>query len=237
MRLNKAIAACGYCSRRKADEAILGGRVRINGNLQLEPGVQVNEDDEIEVDGKILPKPEKNIYLMLNKPVHTICTAHDPDGRKTIFDLLPEEYRDYRLFSVGRLDYFSEGLLILTNDGALAQRLSHPRYEERKIYEVLIRGEVSEEDLAKIRTGFQLNDNIKLKPIKVTTTPFPHGDTLLTMELTQGINRQIRKICDSLGLTILKLRRTYQAGLKLGNLPSGHFRPLSPKEISLIKTD
>ena len=221
MRLNKAIAATGLCSRRKADELILAGRVSVDGKPEPNPGRQVLPFESIAVDGRILSAPQAYTYLMLNKPVHVVCTVSDPEGRPTVLDCLTPEYTALRLYPVGRLDYFSEGLLLLTNDGQLAQRLTHPRHHQPKTYEVLVR-------------GMRLSEGEDIMSVDVTAQPVG-GNTLLQMVLRQGLNRQIRRMCRDLGLTILRLCRVAQGALRLGDLPSGKTRPLTDAEIARLR--
>lgn len=237
VRLNRAIAATGLCSRRKADALILAGKVCINGNQVNNPAIQVGPGDQLSVDGKTLNQPPALTYAILNKPVHTVCTMHDPDGRQTVIDLLPEELKEKRLYPVGRLDYFSEGLLLLTNDGDVAQRLAHPKHQHTKVYEVLVRGDVPNSMLQTMRNGMILDGTIKLLPVKVTAFPQPNGNTLLSLELRQGINRQIRRMCDALKLTILRLVRVTHGNLKLAGLPSGKWRLLSSTEIDKLRKE
>ncbi|MBQ9452452.1 MAG: rRNA pseudouridine synthase [Desulfovibrio sp.] len=231
MRLNKAIAATGFCSRRKADEYIFSGCVFVNNIIETNPARHIRfERDVISVDGKTLEKPHKFTCILLHKPVHVVCTLNDPQGRPTIIDILPKKYKQIRLYPVGRLDYFSEGLLLLTNDGQLAQRLMHPRYHQPKTYEVLVRGNVSEKKLMTIRNGMHLTDGDDVDPLEVEATALPSGNTQLRMVLCQGLNRQIRRMCRDLGLIILRLRRIAQGILRLGDLPYGSVRPLTPME-------
>lgn len=237
LRLNLAIARAGFCSRRKADEYILAGKVRINGKCVTQPGMRVTASDVLEVAGQVITKAPPLAYVLLHKPVQIVCTLHDPQGRKTIVDLLPPELRRIRLFPVGRLDFFSEGLLLLTNDGDLAQRLTHPRHHQPRLYEVLIRGIVTESSLAQMRSGMELGENIRTLPIKVAAKALPAGNTLLTLELRQGLNRQIRRMCAALGLTILRLRRISQGCLQLGKLPAGKTRILDSGEIHALRRE
>lgn len=236
-RLNKAIAACGFCSRRKADELIFAGKVQVNGKVEMNPGARIGRNDRLEVNGRLLRFEKQKIHLMLNKPPQVICTVSDPEGRQTVIDILPEEYRGKRLFPVGRLDYFSEGLLLLTNDGGFAQRMAHPRYEKSKIYEATIRGKVEKNILKKMSSGMELEDGTKLLPIKIEERVLPNGDTLLRMRLRQGINRQIRRMCRMFNLVILRLRRIQEGGLSLGDLATGKCRALTPAEIDMLMAD
>ena len=234
LRLNKAIAASGLCSRRKADEFILAGRVVVNGVPEVNPGRQVQPSDAVAVDGRLLNAVQNFCYLMLYKPVQVVCTVSDPEGRPTVMDYLPEDVRKLRLYPVGRLDYFSEGLLLLTNDGQLAQRLTHPRHHQPKVYEVLVRGAVPGAALAAMRRGMVLAEGEKLMPVEVDARPAANG-TLMRMVLHQGINRQIRRMCRDFGLTILRLKRVAQGPLELGRLALGAARHLSTAEVAALK--
>ena len=234
MRLNKAIAATGHCSRRNADELILAGRVRVDGQPESNPARRVLPFESIAVDGRILSGPQAFTYLMLNKPVQVVCTVSDPEGRPTVLDCLPQSYKGLRLYPVGRLDYFSEGMLLLTNDGQLAQRLTHPSHHQPKTYEVLVRGTVPEAALKTMRRGMRLAEGEDLLPVDVTAQPAA-GNTMLQMVLRQGFNRQIRRMCRDLGLTVLRLCRVAQGALYIGNLASGKVRPLTDAEIAKLR--
>lgn len=235
VRLNKAIAAAGLCSRRKADELILAGQVRINGTLEENPARRVLPGDRIAVNDRELAAAQEYYYLLLHKPVQTVCTVNDPEGRPTVMAYLPPEVRHLRLYPVGRLDYFSEGLLLLTNDGELAQRLTHPRHHQPKTYEVLIRGSVPETALAVMRRGMRLDEGQALLPVDVEAKTAENGNTLLRMVLRQGVNRQIRRMCRDLGLTILCLCRVAQGPLALGSLKPGAARALAPGEVAGLR--
>lgn len=234
LRLNRAIAAAGAASRRKADELIKAGHVRVNGETELNPACQVTLKDRIELDGRPLDLSPPLIYLMLNKPTHVVTTAHDPQGRKTVLDLLPPHLKNLRVYPVGRLDYFSEGLLLLTNDGALANRLMHPRHHLPRLYEVRIRGAVPDRALAQMENGMCLEDGTRLLPVRANSRRLADGNTLLCLELRQGVNRQIRRMCDQLGLVILSLKRVAEGSLDLGNLKSGEVRELAKKEVDAL---
>ena len=235
-RLNKAIAQSGFCSRRKADTLIFAGKVLVNHTPCLNPSTRLEQGDTIEIDGQILNwHTEQKYYLMLNKPIHTVSTAHDPEGRTTVIDLLPEQFQKIRVFPVGRLDYFSEGLLILTNDGALTNMLIHPRFHLPKIYHVTVRGDVPDAYLERMRHGMTLQDGEKLQPMQVTAASTEHGNTLLKVTLYQGINRQIRRVCADLNLTILRLVRVAQGPLTLGDLKLGEIRELTLDDVNALK--
>ena len=236
LRLNKVIAASGLCARRKADELIFAGRVAVDGHTETNPGRRVLAGESVSVDGTPVSAPKEPAYLLLNKPVHTVCTLNDPQGRPTVMDCLPKAARGLGLFPVGRLDYFSEGLLLLTNDGDLANRLIHPRHHVDKVYEVLVRGAVPERHLETMRRGMRLSDGTPLLPVKASRGQAEdRRDTLLHLVLRQGINRQIRRMCDDLGLTILRLRRVAEGGLSLGALKPGEARFLEPREWQALR--
>lgn len=248
MRINKAMASAGVCSRRHADELVLLGRVQVNGVIVREPGLQLFSGDRLVVDGKPIAfemDGAGHTYLMLNKPVEVVSTVRDPEGRRTVIDFLPPAYAGKRLFPVGRLDFFSEGLILLTDDGALTQRLTHPSHHLPKYYEVLVREAPDAEALRRMREGMTLAEGEKLAPVEVRRLEAPESlfdldgrrgrGELLAMTLHQGVNRQIRRMCRDLGLTILRLRRVGQGPLKLGRLPSGDCRELEDKEIEALR--
>ena len=235
-RLNKAIAASGLCARRKADELIFAGRVSVDGETETNPGRRVGPGEIISVDGKPLSRKQELAYLLLNKPVGTVCTLSDPQGRPTVMDILPETARGLGLFPVGRLDFFSEGLLLLTNDGELANRLTHPRHHVDKAYEVLVRGPVPEQALETMRSGMRLSDGTPLLPVAASRMEAGDGrGTLLRLVLRQGVNRQIRRMCEDLGLTILRLKRVAQGPLRLGNIKPGETRFLKMEEVRALR--
>lgn len=249
MRINKAIARAGVCSRRRADELILAGAVQVNGVVVRERGLMLAPADELKVEGRRVEfwdlgsAAKSFIYIMMNKPVQVVCTAHDPEGRQTVLDLLQGQYVDRRLYPVGRLDYFSEGLLLLTDDGNLAARLMHPRYHLPKRYELLARTEaegISEESLDIMRAGMTLSEGDKLAPVEVKRlkgrAEREHDrQELLELTLRQGVNRQIRRMCRDLNITVLRLVRTEEGPLTLGNLAKGQCRELTEDEIQALR--
>lgn len=262
IRINKALAEAGYCSRRKADALVASGQVKVNGKvvdtLGLRVALQGPEADRIEVCGKILTPPEKPCHLLLHKPVAIVCTAADPEGRPTVLDFVPAAWKNRRLYPAGRLDFFSEGLLLLTDDGDLTYRLTHPSRKsglhlERK-YHVLIRGTVPEKALQIMRSGMTLQEGDKVAPIDVrvlkesrylelnkkiqaNATPLfrSHDNTILELTLRQGLNRQIRRMCHDLDLTILRLMRVAQGPLTLGTMTAGEIRSLTPEELKNLQ--
>ncbi|WP_442935495.1 pseudouridine synthase [Nitratidesulfovibrio sp. 1201_IL3209] len=239
VRLNKAIAGAGVCSRRQADDLIQQGVVRVNGEVVDTPGVRVVPGrDRIEVRGQLLEldaAPSAFTYVMLHKPVQVVSTVRDPQGRATVLGILPPDLRGGRLYPVGRLDYFSEGLLILTDDGDLTNRLTHPRYHLPKVYLVKVRGHVTEATLAPMRQGMTLAEGERLAPVDARLLQSDRQASLIEMTLHQGVNRQIRRMCRDLGLTVLLLRRIRQGPLELGELPKGAARRLTSHEVAALR--
>lgn len=237
IRLNKYIAQCGVASRRGADELVFSGKVVVNGEVADSPGIKVTAKDSVQVEGHTitLPGADSDITIMLHKPVETVTTAKDPQGRKTVLDLLPKDIRELRPFPVGRLDFFSEGLLLLTTDGDLCYRLTHPKYHLPKVYKVTIRGTVPQKAIKSMQQGMTLPEGDKLAPVKVTAHKPVAGTQTIEMTLIQGINRQIRRMCDMFDMTILRLHRIQQGPIKLGNLKPGIWRELSDTELKALK--
>ncbi len=239
VRINKAIAQAGICSRRKADDLIIQGKVEVNGATITSPGIKIDPvTDTISVDGSPIPTHENpsQTYLLLNKPVGIITTAHDPQGRTTVLDLLPEQYRKKRVFPVGRLDIASQGLLLLTTDGPLTQRMTHPGYNHPKTYEVVVLGNVTQDTLGCMSQGMTLAEGQRLRPVEVKVIRKQGNKTTLSMILRQGVNRQIRRMCRDLGLKVVTLKRIQQGPLHLGKLKPGTFRELTPNEIKQLTT-
>jgi len=239
LRLNKAIAASGLCSRRKADDLIAQGRVTVNGRSVMEMGLRIDpQSDLVSVDGdpitSLNPARSDHLYLLMHKPVQVVCTARDPQSRTTVLDLLPTSMRRRRPVPVGRLDYFSQGLLLLTTHGELVYRLTHPKWHVPKVYKVLVRGLVSEAKLQRMQQGMQLAEGEHLAPVEVTSTKAGPNTAWLSMGLIQGINRQIRRMCRDLDLTIVKLIRIREGPIDLGDLPSGKTRELSVSEVQSL---
>jgi len=229
VRLQKALAQAGIASRRAAEGLIRDGVVSVNGTIVTQMGTTIDPDqDRIAVSGKPVVCKAPPLTLMLNKPPGYICSA-DPRQGRTVFDLVADIPQ--RLFTIGRLDKNSEGLLLLTNDGQLANRLTHPRYEHSKLYEVTVAEQVIPAMLATLNSAL-LIDGTPIQPAKVIRTREEpdRRQTLLEFTLREGRNRQIRKMCEQAGLRILRLRRTQVGQLKLGALPTGKFRVLTPGE-------
>ncbi|MDD6088451.1 MAG: pseudouridine synthase [Desulfovibrionaceae bacterium] len=244
VRINKFLADAGICSRRAADALIASGKVRING-LAATPGSRIRPQiDCVEVNGRVIQHMvKKRCCLMLHKPVQVVSTAKDPDGRKTVLDFVPNPWKSRRLYPVGRLDYFSEGLIFLTDDGPLAQTLTHPKYGLPKTYLVLVRGAVPSESLDMMRRGMTLSEGEHLAPVEANVIPGSvhrlgnrrEEGTLLQLTLYQGLNRQIRRMCRDLGLTILRLIRIGHGPITLGDLPPGSVRELTEQEVQALR--
>ncbi|MBA2743325.1 MAG: rRNA pseudouridine synthase [Chthoniobacterales bacterium] len=226
MRLNRFLAAAGVGSRRHCDNLIAGGRVTINGRVCTDFSYEPRETDHVKVGSKMV-RPQHQLHIVLNKPAGFVSTRSDPNARDTIFDLLPAHLP--RLFNVGRLDTQSEGLLVLTNDGDLAQRLTHPRYKVEKEYEVTLDRVWDHELAAKLLRGVMLDgQRARLERIAAVKP------TLVRVILRQGINRQIRRMFYEIGYEVKRLLRTRIGNLRLGDLPRGHWRPLSKPELRAL---
>lgn len=232
MPLNKFIAHCGICSRRDAVELIREGRITVNGKVEQEPGTRVTEVDRIELDGKPLTPQKQLVYYLINKPKDYITTTDDPEGRKTVLDLLPQA-KEERVYPVGRLDRNTTGLLLLTNDGDLAQKLSHPSNKVKKVYHVVLDKPVIKKDFDRIVEGVLLEDG----PAHVDELAYVEADnkTELGLEIHSGRNRIVRRIFEHLGYQVKQLDRVMYAGLTKKNLPRGKWRSLTPKEIIFLK--
>ncbi len=232
MRINKFLADHGIASRRRADEMIEAGKVTINGE-QAKLGAIVEPEDEVLVDGVLIEQSEKKEeYYMMNKPKGVICTVSDDRGRKTVIDLLPSNVG--RVFPIGRLDYDTEGLLILTNDGDLSFRLTHPTSEIPKTYLARIEGTLTEKDLNPIRSGLEL-DGVLTKKCKAHIVETNKAYTKVHITITEGRNRQIRRMFESIGKNVAFLKRISIGQLKLSGLNRGEIRPLSEQEIFYLK--
>lgn len=229
MRVQRALALAGVASRRAAEELVREGRVQINGEVAT-VGQPVEESDVLMVDGKRVSTEERRTYL-LNKPVARVSTASDPEGRPTVLDGMPT---GVRLYPVGRLDYASSGLLVITNDGELAHRLMHPSYRVPKTYEVLVEGRVSAAGIRRLRDGIRLDDG-PTQPARVDKMERLHPKgTWLRIEITEGRNRQVRRMCEAIGHPVRRLHRSRYAGISGGGLAKGAFRPLSGEEITRL---
>ncbi len=231
MRLNKFLSNSGVASRRKCDEIILEGKVEVNGKKVDSLGTQINEKkDKVTVEGRVIKLPSSFVYIKLNKPKGYACTANDEKGRKTIYQLIDTEER---LFSIGRLDYDTEGLILLTNDGNFANQVAHPRYEMEKEYKVTAEGEIKESEMAVMRKGVVV-DGERMPPARVEWLSFENGFTKLSVVINEGQNRQVRRMFEAIGHQIKLLKRVRIGGVKLGGLKRGEYRDLTEAELNLL---
>ena len=225
MRLNAYLARAGVASRRKADELIKAGRVSVNG----EPGALntfVERGDRVEVDGREVA-PQRLAYVLLNKPAGVVTTASDPQGRPTVVDLVEH---DVRVVPVGRLDVETTGALLLTNDGELAHRLAHPKYEVEKVYEAEVEGEPSDEALQRLAAGVELEDGLTA-PAEVRRL----GPSLIELSIHEGRNRQVRRMLEAVGHSVRRLHRSRYAGLAIEDLAPGEWRELGAEQVTLLR--
>jgi len=233
MRLNKFLSSCGVASRRKCEEIILAGRVTVNGKVTENLATVVDEkNDKVMVDSIQVKLPTEFIYLKMNKPKGYACTANDERGRKTIFDLL--EKRDVRLFNVGRLDYDTEGLILLTNDGDFANLVTHPKYHFEKEYIVTAEGQVKEGDLAVLRKGVVI-DGARMPTAKVKLLSFDGKWSKVSVVIDEGQNHQVRKMFEAIGKDIKLLKRVRIGEVHLGGLYRGKTKPMTAIEIEYFK--
>lgn len=233
VRLQKYMAMCGVASRRASEEIITAGRVRVNNIVVRELGTKIEIGcDEVAVDGRKIRPAGKKYYIMLNKPVGYVSTAKDQFDRPTVVDLLSEEIKT-RIFPVGRLDYETEGLLILTNDGDFAYKVTHPRFHINKTYEAVLKGGISISGLAALRRGVRIED-YTTSPAEVEITDAQNGHTTVKITIHEGKNRQVRKMFEAVGSTVAHLRRVSIGSVELGNLPLGRWRYLTSHEISCL---
>lgn len=233
VRLQKYLADAGVASRRASEKLIAEGRVSVNGNIIREMGVQVDENyDTVSVDGEIIRNNVKKEYIMLNKPVGFITTVSDDKGRPTVMELVSDI--SARIYPVGRLDYDTEGLLLLTNDGDLTYRITHPKHDIAKTYVAEVTGDISMDTINQLRRGVVI-DGKKTSPAQVEVVGATQYGTKIEITIHEGRNRQVRKMFESLGCIVKKLKRTHEAGLTLGHLPLGKWRKLSESEVNMLK--
>lgn len=227
MRLNKYLALCGLGSRRKCDEIIAGGDVSINGELVIEMGSQVEEGDVVKVGGVPINAPQEYGYYVFNKPAGCICSNGDTHGRPTIYDHLPEEFAVYNY--VGRLDLQSRGLILLTNDGDLQYRLTHPKYQILRKYAIWLDRIFEQNDAIRVERGLVLEDGDELLPAKVKIK-----GKMIELTLKEGKNREIRRMMETLGYSVRDLKRVEFAKITLGDIKKGTWRELSQAEVASL---
>src|SRR5690242_4419417 len=233
LRLNKILAQAGLSSRRGADRLITEGRVAVNGAVTRELGTQADpERDLVTVDGRPLPGAERKHYLLLHKPAGYVTTVSDPRGRPVVAELVGEI--DARLYPVGRLDWDVEGVLLMTNDGALTHRLLHPRYGLPRVYEADVEGRVAPGGLERWRRGVMLEDG-EARPGEVEIVRTDHESTVLRLTFSEGRKHEVKRYCAALGHPVRRLRRVAFGPVTLGDLPRGRYRALTPREVSALR--
>jgi 23S rRNA pseudouridine2605 synthase len=231
-RLNKYIAHSGVCSRRKAGDLVKDGYIKVNGEIEKNPAIEVDENDVIEYMGKPLKIVTKKKYLLLNKPKNVITTMSDERGRKTVWDIVQSKVNT-KIYPVGRLDRNTTGLLLLTNDGELSQQLSHPKTKVKKIYQVTLDKPLLEDDLSKLQKGFALEDGYSKFDVVSYIDNEPQN--CIGVQLHSGKNRIIRRMFEHIGYDVTALDRVYFAGLTKKDLPRGWSRFLNYKEVVMLK--
>lgn len=232
IRLQKYLAEAGVASRRKCEELISQGRVEVDGQVVSEPGTKVEGDEVIKIDGKEVRREQKKVYILLNKPVGVISSAHDQFSRKTVLDLV--EGIDERIYPVGRLDYDTSGLIILTNDGEFANMLMHPRHEQDKTYRAQIKGRLGDDDIRILEAGIVIED-YRTSPAKVKVLQTAPKDTTVEITIHEGKNRQVRKMFEALEYPVLRLKRTGIGTISTSGLEEGKWRYLTRNEIEALR--
>lgn len=231
-RLQKVIAQAGVTSRRKAEELITEGKVKVNGKVVTELGTKVSDKDQIEVENNIIEKEIKEYYL-LNKPRGVVTTTQDDKNRKTVVDLIPT---NARIYPVGRLDYDTTGALLLTNDGDFANILMHPKHEVTKVYIAKIKGLIKGEQINKLKDGVEIEPGVVVKGerVKLKKTDSKSNTSMVQITITEGKNHQVKKMFEAVGFEVVKLKREKIAFFDLKDLQSGEYRKLTPKEVSKV---
>ena len=233
-RLQKFLANAGIASRRKCEELILNGKVKVNGVVVTELGKKVSEKDIVKYNGKIVKPEEEKVYILLNKPIGYVTTAKDQFNRDTILDLVKI---NKRIVPVGRLDMYTSGALILTNDGDFVNMLTHPKNEVNKTYNVTIKGKITKEDVEKLENGVQIDDEYITKPAKVKILKIDEEKNISRIQITihEGKNRQVRKMCEAINKKVLALHRCKIGNIEVKDLKVGFWRYLTKKEVENLK--
>ena len=233
-RLQKYLARCGIASRRKCEELILQGKITVNKKIIKELGTKVTSNDIVEYNGKIVNPPEEKIYILLNKPIGYVTTVKDQFGRDTVLDLVKV---NKRIVPVGRLDMYTSGALILTNDGEMVNRLTHPKNEVNKTYNVTVAGILTKEDICKLEKGVEIGDGYITKPAKVKILKIDEEKNFSRIQITihEGKNRQIRKMCEAIQKKVLALHRCKIGNIEVKDLKIGTWRYLKENEINNLK--
>jgi len=231
VRLQKYIADCGVASRRKAEELISQGIVKVNGTIVTEMGTKVGDGDLVEVNGKVVKPENKKVYILLNKPSGYVTTAKDQFGRSTVLDLIKGV--NERVFPVGRLDYDTTGLLILTNDGDFTYRITHPSHQIEKTYSATVEGIPTREEIIRFERGLEI-ENYTTAPAKLKIISVKKNVCVVEITIHEGKNRQVRKMCKAIGHDVLSLKRISVGTILLGNLAEGSWRNLTQKELKSL---
>ncbi len=232
MRINKYIANSGIASRRKADELIKAGKVKVNGKVMSQPGYDVADSDEVLVEGKPVQSTENKVYYAMNKPLGVITSVNDDRGRMTVVDIISDV--EERVFPVGRLDYNTSGLLLLTNDGDFANRIMHPGHRMDKTYRVRVAGNISKIKISVLRAGVRLG-KFKTSPARVDVITWNRHSMILEVTIHEGKNRQIRRMFEAVGYPVQELERISIGNMKLGHLKPGQYRKLSRRELEYFR--
>ena len=232
MRLNKYVAHAGICSRRKAVDLVKNGEVSVNGKVEINPAYEIKKGDQVQYNGKDIRIERRKVYILMNKPKNTLTTVTDDRGRRTVMDIINNKVKE-RIYPVGRLDRNSTGLLLLTNDGDLAKKLSHPSHGIKKLYHVILHKSVLPSDIDLIQRGIELDDGTATVDKINYVEGAPKAEVMI--ELHSGKNRIIRRIFEHLEYTVERLDRIYYGGLTKKDLPRGWFRPLEKQEIIMLK--
>ena len=233
-RLQKVMASCGVASRRKCEEYIAAGRVRVNGSVVTELGTKVSKRDRIELDGKELMK-QQLVYYVLYKPTGYLTAVTDKLGRRVVMDLIDSETKRTRIFPIGRLDYDTSGVLLLTNDGDLSYRLTRSAKEIEKVYQVRVNGIIDQPAVTKLIKGVMIDGKMtKRAKVEVLDIDKENSSTLLKLTITEGRNRQVTKMCEAVGYEVKKLKRVSFGGVTLDGLGVGEYRELKPHEVKVL---
>ena len=233
MRINKFLADAGICSRRKADELIKAGKVFVNDVALTQPGYDVQDSDEVVYEGQVVRPLMNKVYYLLNKPIGCVTSVSDDKGRMTVIDLFADN--DERLFPVGRLDYNTAGALFVTNDGDFANGIMHPSRQVTKTYRVTVRPPISEEQLAQMSAGVTLEDGFQTAPANIVTQTVEPERVVLLVTIHEGKKREVRRMCDAVGLEVARLRRISIGPVKLGMLRPGQWRDLTTEELRALR--
>lgn len=234
MRINKYIAASGVASRRKADELIKAGKVKINGLVTTELGYEVEEGWVVEVEGRIVSPASRKVYIMLHKPKGFITTVKDDAGRPTVMNLVQDISE--RIFPIGRLDNATSGLLLMTNDGEFANLLMHPKNKIYKTYQARVLGMMTRNEAAKLARGVMI-DGVRTAPAIVQILKQTDHSTVVEIKIYEGRNRQVRKMCEAVGHKVLELHRSAIGNLTMGHLKEGHYKKLKPAEVEMLRRE